>query len=225
MPEAAPWGMPYSGRTPCDAPRAARAAPPRREAMQDVQALLDQARAGSVQARQGLFDALYRDLKQLARSRLYADSDGSMSATTLVHEAYLKLIQSASVRAGSRGEFFALAGHVMRSIIIDDARARLAAKRGGGAVVESIDSTQFQWPELVGDGLDDEELLALNSALDRLGEADERMMRVVELKFFAGLSIDETAELLDLSPRTVKRAWQGARAFLQAALAEHGRAA
>ena len=195
---------------------------PAGESMSDVQALLDQVRAGDLAARQGLFDALYRDLKQLARARLHADSDGSMSATTLVHEAYLKLIHSASVRAGSRGEFFALAGQVMRSIIIDDARARLAAKRGGGAVVESIDSTAFQWPELSDAVMGDEQLLALNGALEQLGEADERMMRVVELKFFAGLSIDETAELLELSPRTVKRAWQGARAFLQAAMAEAG---
>ncbi|MEK8034160.1 ECF-type sigma factor [Ideonella sp. DXS29W] len=190
--------------------------------MSDLQALIDQARGGSASARQQLFDMLYRDLKQLARSRLHVHSDGAMSATTLVHETYLKLVQSAAVRAGSRGEFFALAGHVMRSIIIDDARARLAAKRGGGVEIESIDSTQFEWPELADEAMDDERLLALNDALDRLGEADERMMRVVELKFFAGLTIEEAAEALDLSPRTVKRAWQGARAFLRGALAEAG---
>lgn len=188
--------------------------------MHDVPALLEQARAGSPEARTALFQALYRDLKQLARARLYADGADAMSATTLVHEAYLKLVQSAAVRATSRGEFFALAGQVMRSIIVDDARARLAAKRGGGVALESLDSTHFEWPDLGRPGLDDERLLSLNAALDRLGEADPRMMQVVELKFFAGLSVEETAELMGLSPRTAKRAWQGARAFLLAALAE-----
>lgn len=192
--------------------------------MHDVHALLEQARAGSSEARTALFEALYRDLKQLARSRLHVDGAGAMSPTTLVHEAYLKLMQSAAVRAASRGEFFALAGQVMRSIIVDEARARLAAKRGGGAAVESLDSTQFEWQELAGPQMDDERLLALNGALERLGEVDARMMRVVELKFFAGLSVEETGELLELSPRTVKRVWQTARAFLQAALAEAGAA-
>lgn len=190
--------------------------------MHDVHALLEQARAGSSEARTALFAALYRDLKQLARSRLHAEGGAAMSPTTLVHEAYLKLLQSAAVRAASRGEFFALAGQVMRSIIIDEARARLAAKRGGGQQPESIDSTQFEWQQLAAPTMDDERLLALNSALERLGEAEPRLMRVVELKFFAGLSVEETGELLELSPRTVKRHWQGARAFLQAALAEAG---
>ncbi len=185
--------------------------------------LLSAARSGDAKAHQALFAQLYRELKQMARGKLHAQGNAyGMSATTLVHETYLKLIHSGRLRADSRGQFFALAGQTMRSIIIDEARERLAAKRGSGRTVLSIDT-------VLADGLDkaaepgalaDEDLLTLNAALERLALADERLARVVELKFFAGLTIEEIAEALDTSERTVKRQWQAARNFLLASLQE-----
>lgn len=186
----------------------------------DVATLMAAAREGDGAARQALFALLYRELKQLARGRLYAQGDAyRMSATTLVHETYLKLMQSGALRATSRGQFFALAGQTMRSIIVDEARERVAAKRGGGRTVLSLDTA------LAGDvaepgTLADEDLLALNAALERLAQADARLAQVVELKFFGGLTLEEVAQALDCSSRTIKRQWQSARAFLLASLAE-----
>ena len=181
--------------------------------------LLSAARSGDAQAHQALFAQLYRELKQLARGKLYAQGDAHvMSATTLVHETYLKLIQSGRLRAESRAQFFALAGQTMRSIIIDEARGRLAAKRGHGRTVLSLD-TAIDTP-LASNALGDEDLLTLNAALDRLAAADARLARVVELKYFAGLTIEEIAEALESSERTVKRHWQAARSFLLASLQE-----
>lgn len=188
--------------------------------MTDVTQLMSAMRQGDAAAREALFALLYRELKQMARGKLFAQGDAHrMSATTLVHETYLKLMQAGQLRAASRGQFFALAGQTMRSIIIDEARERLAAKRGSGQTVLSLD-TALDSPQADPGALSDEDLLALNGALDLLALADERMARVVELKFFGGLSVEEVADALDCSPRTIKRQWQAARAFLLGCLDE-----
>ncbi|HEY7512973.1 MAG TPA: sigma-70 family RNA polymerase sigma factor [Vicinamibacteria bacterium] len=163
---------------------------------------------GDPEAPGELFTLLYDHLRRLARAQVRHGRDESLSATGLVHEAYLKLAGHERIQARDRGHFFTLAAKAMRQVLIDHARRRSAGKRGGGAPRETLDEGRLPVEMRA------EELLALEQALERLEALDPRLARLVEVRFFAGLSVDETAEVLELSPRTVKRDWEKARAFL-----------
>jgi RNA polymerase sigma factor (TIGR02999 family) len=155
------------------------------------------------------FQVLYADLRSAARRQLARGRPGeTLNTTALVHEAYVKLVQAGGSGWNDTGHFFALAARAMRQIAIDYARRSAAEKRGGAVVVVSLDG--FDVPDLSHAG----DLLALDRALERLEALDPELSKIVELRFFAGLTVDEVAEALGVSPRTIKREWRKARAFL-----------
>ena len=176
----------------------------------EITGLLAELRTGERAALDRLFALVYDELHTRAQRALRQDSAGqTLSATVLVHEAYLKLAAATPLELQDRRHFFALAARAMRQIVIDHARRSLAQKRGAGGqavTIERADTTQT---------VEATDLLALDRALSELAELDERLARTVELRFFGGLSVEETAEAMDVSPRTVKRDWRKARAFLQ----------
>lgn len=179
----------------------------------DLSALLDAARTGDAEASATLFAATYDELRRLAGRVRQGRASETLNTTALVHEAYLKLADGAGPE--SRAHFLAIAAKAMRHVLVDAARRRGAAKRGGGVEHVSIRDT------LVGasPGAD---LLGLDEALDQLAEQDERAAAVVECRFFGGLSVEETAAALDLSPRTVHRTWRAARVRLFQSLTDDG---
>lgn len=181
---------------------------------QAVTALLQRASAGDDDARAALFDVLYGELRKLAEAAMRRERpDHTLQPTALVHETYVRLADDGG-RFENRAHFFGVAASAMRRVLVDHARARRAQKRGGGDALVSVDDLD-NLPGTTG-AVD---LVALDDALSRLSVLDPRQGRVVELRFFGGLSVEETAELLDLSPRTVKREWQMARAWLHRELA------
>jgi RNA polymerase sigma factor (TIGR02999 family) len=156
---------------------------------------------------------VYRTLRRIAGHQMQNERAGhSMQATALVHEAYLELIDVTNVNWQHRAHFFAVSAQIMRHILLDRARRRVAAKRGDTAERINLD----ELPDLSGDRA--RELIALEDALDTLAQNDERKARVVELRFFGGLSVEETAEVLAVSPETVMRDWKFARSWLHAEL-------
>ncbi|HEV8337976.1 MAG TPA: sigma-70 family RNA polymerase sigma factor [Candidatus Polarisedimenticolia bacterium] len=156
-----------------------------------------------------LFSLVYRDLRAIAHRALKRGRpDQTLKTTALVHEAYLRLVDQSRADWQDRGHFFSVAATAMRHILIDYARNRHAKKRGGGAIPIELDEPLLR-VEARG-----EELIALDAAITRLSEMSPRLGRVVELRFFGGLSVEETAEVLELAPRTVKRDWRIAKAFL-----------
>ena len=160
-----------------------------------------------------LFRIAYNELRQRARWHLRDARDGaSLNTTALVHEAYLKLSASSARGWDDRRHFNRVAGRAMRQILLDHARRHVAAKRGGGEAALDLDAVQ------AGVFRDAERLVALDQALTALQERNPRLAQVVELRFFAGLSVEETAAALEVSDRTVKRDWRLARAFLHDAL-------
>jgi RNA polymerase sigma-70 factor, ECF subfamily len=159
---------------------------------------------------------VYRTLRRIAGYQMQHEQAGhSMQATALVHEAYLELIDVTNVNWQHRAHFFAVSAQIMRHILLDRARRRVAAKRGGTAERVNLD----ELPDLSGDRAT--ELIALEDALNTLAENDSRKARVVELRFFGGLSVEETAEVLSVSPETVMRDWKFARSWLQAELSKN----
>jgi RNA polymerase sigma factor (TIGR02999 family) len=174
-------------------------------------ALLAAASGGDRQAFDRFFPLVYEELNRIARRHLRAEPGGhTLSPTALVHESYLKLVDQTRVEWQNRAHFFAVAATAMRRILLDYAKARVAAKRGGGAA--SITLTD----EVVGDtGLGPDEFIALNDALDRMEAFNPRGAEVVRYRFFGGLSHDETAHVMELSPVTVRRAWTSAKAWLR----------
>lgn len=182
--------------------------------MSEITDLLVAAREGDPAKLDEVFAALYPELKRLASSRGAALAPGAtLDTTELVHESYLKLVGSSSLDASGRRHFFACAAKVMREILIDHLRARSAAKRGGGVRPVTL-------PPQVGSVVLDTDLLDLNRALDDLDQVDPSLRSVAELRYFAGLTCEEIAELEECSVRTVQRSWKRARAFLQARLEE-----
>lgn len=184
----------------------------------DITALLDAARDGDRSALDRVLSTLYQELHGMARRQLAGQQYGhTLDATALVHEAYLKLVGRASGNAqfDDRAHFFAYAASAMRSVIVDYARQRLAQKRGGDL------HRVTELPENLEGGLSlDEDMLGLDTALNRLSSVDPRLTQVVELRYFAGLSELEIAALLQRSERSVRRDWQKARMFLLASLQE-----
>lgn len=168
-------------------------------------------REGGREERDHLLEAVYAQLKQIAVNSLRGGrGSATLDATDLLHEAYLRLVDQTQVDWRDRGHFFAVAARAMRQITVDHARRRHAAKRGGPARLETLDEAQASWtpsPEVV---------LDVDAALRRLEAVSPRLVAVVELCFFAGLTTEEAAAALEVSPRTVKRDWQKARALLYA---------
>jgi RNA polymerase sigma factor (TIGR02999 family) len=170
---------------------------------------LSKIEAGDPAARSRLFELVYDELRRLAHSQRRGQRpDETLSTTALVHETYLKLAGSSQWTTRDRGHFFALAARAMRQIVIDRARLRQRGKRGSGKVAVSIDVVDVAAPERA------DEILALDDALTRLAEADPDLARIVEWRCFGGLSMEEIAQTLEVSDRTVKRYWRAARAFL-----------
>lgn len=174
-------------------------------------------REGDGQAPGELFTVLYQELRALAHAQLRRRRrQQSLATTGLVHEAYLKLANQSHLDLRDRGHFMALAARAMRQIVVDHARRRAAVKRGGDAVADVFDERK------VAADVPTVDILALDEALSRLEGLEPRLTRIVEMRFFAGFSVEETAGALGLSERTVKRAWQKARAFLYAELHPEG---
>jgi RNA polymerase sigma factor (TIGR02999 family) len=175
----------------------------------DVTQLLIAWRQGDPAALDALITLVYDELRSLARAQVRRGGpEQSLGATGLVHEVYLKLVDHSRLEVRDRGHFFALAARAMRQVLVDRARRRSAEKRGGEAHVEAAND------DIPAPLEPTEELLALDEALARLEGLDPRLVRLVEMRFFAGLSVEDTAEALAVSPRTVKRDWQKARAVL-----------
>jgi RNA polymerase sigma factor (TIGR02999 family) len=174
---------------------------------------LDAAREGDRQALDRVLSTLYNELHAMARRQLAGQYGQTLDATALVHEAYLKLIGRRDVQFDDRAHFFAYAASAMRSVVVDYARQRLAQKRGGDL------HRVTELPDDVEGGLRlDEDLLALDTALTKLAQVDVKLAQIVELRYFAGLSEQEIAELLKRSERSIRRDWQKARMFLLASL-------
>ena len=165
---------------------------------------------GDNAAREMLVPLVYDELRRIARYCLAGQrSDHTLQSTALVHEAYLRLVDHTSVRWDNRVHFFAVAAQLMRRILVDHARKERAQKRGGDCVTLMLDEAVVL-PEQKG-GVD---LIALDDALNALAALDARQCRLVELRYFAGLSIEETSQVLEVSPATVKREWATARLWL-----------
>ena len=182
---------------------------------QDVTRLLSAARTGDRSAVDSLYRAVYAELHRLALSQMRREGRApTLQPTALVNEAWLRLVDQ-RVDWQGRGHFFALAAQAMRRILVDHARRRCSNKRGGNQPAASVDDLEDVLPS----PMPDERLLAMDEALTRLADIDPRQARVVELRFFAGLSVADTAAALDISPTTVKREWATARAWLFDAIA------
>jgi RNA polymerase sigma factor (TIGR02999 family) len=164
---------------------------------------------GDQQALEKLTPLVYQELKRLAARYLRRERrEHTLQSTALVHEAWLRLIDQKQVHWQNRAQFFGIAAEMIRRILIDHARGRQAAKRGDGAIKLSLDDA------LAAPNRRDLDLVALDDALRDLGKLDPQQSRLVELRFFAGLSIEESAEVLGISPATVKREWTAAKAWL-----------
>jgi RNA polymerase sigma factor (TIGR02999 family) len=179
--------------------------------------LLQAWQQGDAPAGEQLVPLVYAELRRIARMKLGRERAGhTLQATALVHEAWLRLMQQHGAGWQNRAQFFAIATQAMRRILVDHARRRQAAKRGSGEPPADVDDLA----EVLLSPMPDEQLVALDVALERLTAIDERQAKVVELRFFGGLSVEETAEVLALSPTTVKREWATARLWLFRAVKE-----
>lgn len=185
----------------------------------EITRLLAAWKDGDADAGEQLLPLVYGELRRIARGqRRRLTSGDTLSTTALVHEVYLKLADAGALRIQDRGHFFAIAATAMRQLLVDAARRRGAAKRGGPAHHTDL-PTAVAADEPGGQMVD---VLALDTAMSRLADLEPRLVRLVELRFFAGLSVEETADAMELSPRTVKRDWQKARLFLYHQLSSEG---
>jgi RNA polymerase sigma factor (TIGR02999 family) len=181
----------------------------------DVTALLEAANHGDAAALKAAFARVYAELKQLARRQLAASSASTLNTTGLLHEAYLKLTHQSGAGPQNRAHFFAVAAKAMRQIVIDHARAKLTDKRGGmQAQMVDVDEAV----EVAGGAFGPEELLRLEHAMTRLEDEEPRLAHLVDMRFFAGMSVADIAVLQDLTERTVSRDWRRAKAMLYDAL-------
>lgn len=179
---------------------------------QPVSALLMKWRAGDQDALQALIPLVYQELRRIAQRHLQQERpDHTLQSTALVHEAYLRLMKQGPIEVEHRPHFLSVASQLMRQILVDHARGHRAAKRGGGFKLELNDAMNAQKPQNV-------DLIALDDALNELAKLDPQQSRIVELRFFGGLSIEETAEIVGVSSTTVKREWATARAWLKRAV-------
>ena len=177
--------------------------------MGDITQLLTEMRNGSSEAASAVMAQVYDELHNLAASYMRRERpDHTLQTTALVHEAYLRLIGQRNADWQNRSQFFGVAAQLMRRILVDHARVHLSGKRGGLERRVALDNTVISPHEQSG------ELVALDAALSRLAAIDAQQSRVVELRFFGGLSVEETAQVLNISTRTVKRDWMVAKAWL-----------
>ena len=176
--------------------------------------LLAAIRRGESGAADELFSLLYPDLRQMAHARLRRSGHMTLLDTTgLVHEAYMRLFKAGTLDAGDRGQFMAYAARVMRSVVVDFVRRRAADRRGGGVVHVELDDSSATLADPR-----EREVVRIDEALEELASIDERLVSVVEMRYFAGMTESQVAEALGLSRRSVTRDWEKARLFLAAAL-------
>jgi RNA polymerase sigma factor (TIGR02999 family) len=188
------------------------------EKSSDVTQLLIDWRRGDKEALDRLMPVVFGELHRLAEIYLHRERPGhTLQPTALVNEAYLRLIDQRQVEWQSRAHFFGIAAQMMRRILVDHARAHQAGKRGGGLYRVTLDSS-FDVEERR-----DVDLIALDEALEALAELDPRQSRIVELRFFVGLTIEETAEVIGVAPITVRREWNHAKAWLYRQMGPHGK--
>ena len=174
-----------------------------------VTELLARWRSGDQNALDALMPLVYAELRQLAQHYLRRErSDHTLQSTALVHEAYLRLAGQSPPQWQNRAHFFGIAAHLMRQILVEHARSRGAAKRGGGATRMTLDESMSIAQQ------NEVDVIVLDKALQDLTELDAQQGRIVELRFFGGLTIEDTSEVLGISPATVKREWVTARAWL-----------
>lgn len=179
------------------------------QAGREITRLLIKAEAGNAQASLAILPLVYEELRKLAAHRMGEErTDHTLQATALVHEAYLRLMGGQEVKWANRAHFFAAAAEAMRRILIEHARAKGGPKRGGGLSRIPLDVVDLATMD------DPAQILALEEAVSRLEREDPEAAQIVRLRFYAGLSIDETAAALNISPRTVDREWTFARTFL-----------
>jgi len=182
--------------------------------MGELTQLLQALRAGEKDALGRLFTLTYNQLRDIAHQRLRnSQGDGSLNTTALVHECYLRFTRIGSLSLEDRTHFMGYAGRVMRSVVIDFARERLSQRRGAGALFVTL-ATDIPGEE----SASAERLLRIDSVLQQLAESEPRLVQVVELKYFAGLTLEEISQFLGIAPRTVQRDWDRARLLLLAAL-------
>ena len=180
----------------------------------DVTLMLKEWSDGNAEVLDNLMPLVYDELRRQASRFLRKErANHTLQTTALINEAYLKLLNQRGVEWQNRAHFFATASQIMRRVLVDAARARQSAKRGAGARTVSIDSVQLSAPDA------DVDVIALEEALDELAAIDPRPSQVVELRFFGGFSVEETAEALNVSIRTVINDWNTARAWLRRRLA------
>jgi len=180
--------------------------------MGSVTRLLGQVRAGDADAHSALFAQVYAELMRIAHARLADNPVRSLDAPSLVHEAYLRLSEQKLLTLQDRRDFFAYAATVMRNVVIDLVRHQRAQKRGAGAAEVTLSAADEQ-SDGAAPGIEE-----LHSAMERLEQVDQRAYRVIEMRYFSGLSIEEIAQVLEVSEATVQRSWRSARAFLFEAL-------
>ena len=188
-----------------------------RSSSADLTQLLVAWSGGDHAAAEPLISAVYAELKRLARYQLARERGHTLQPTALVHEAYIKLIDQRSVDWQNRAHFFGIAAQLMRRIVLKRARRRAAAKRGGGIADLNFEEALIPAAERPWD------LIALDDALTRLGAMDARQSQVVELRYFGGLDVEETAAVLGISAGTVKREWRSAKAWLHKEIARSSR--
>lgn len=183
----------------------------------EISVLLLDMRSGNLDAASKLMRLVYGELRRLAAHHMRHEKPGhTLQATALVHEAYLKLVGQQNVRWQSRAHFFGIASRLMRQILVEHARKRQAAKRGGLQQRVELEEAMLSASNVSID------LIALDEALRRLAKLDPQQSRIVELRFFGGLSVEQTAEVLGVAPRTVKRDWSVARVWLYREIAQEG---
>jgi RNA polymerase sigma factor (TIGR02999 family) len=176
----------------------------------DVTGLLTRWSRGDSSALDALLELIYDDCRQIAARQLRRERTGhSLDPTALVHELYLRLVDQRRATWENRAQFFGIAARIMRRILVDHARGRRRVKRGGSATLVSLGAANEE-PTAARDV----DVLAIDEALERLAALDEEQVRIIELRFFAGLTVEETAHVLGRSPRTIKREWRLARAWL-----------
>jgi RNA polymerase sigma factor (TIGR02999 family) len=183
--------------------------------MADVTTLLSAVGSGTSSDANELFQLLYLELRSLAHQQSQRHAEPALHTTTLVHEAYLRFRASGELRVEDRRHFLAYASHVMRSIVVDHARNQLAAKRGSGHALLPLDTSIINSATA-----SDDEVVRVHDALAELTALDERLGKIVEMKYFGGMTEEEIADALELSSRTVQRDWEKARLFLSASMQE-----
>ncbi|MEM6992223.1 MAG: sigma-70 family RNA polymerase sigma factor [Myxococcota bacterium] len=190
---------------------------PRVRPVEDFTQLLADACAGDERAYDRVLPVVYDELRALAQSMMRQErADHTLQATALVHEAYLKLVDQSRVQWDNRAHFFALAAQAIRRILVDHARAKRRDKRGGGA-------PKLELPAELAASYDDQvDVVAVDAALQELSERNARQAKIVELRFFGGLTVAEVADVTGASRRTVEREWRFARAWLFHALTDEG---